>query len=104
MASNPIDVVIPLLQRMYGLRGSLGTDITYSDAETYNILVLNTLVDAVIIRMMQKIHPTIVTDAALMAEFDAALNLSAGQTWDTVTKRIAMLGSDPATNQWLPRP
>lgn len=101
MATNPYDVLLPLMQRMHGLAPQLGTDIAQVDKQTYDVLTLLTLTSAVTLRILQKLNPAVVTDAALMAEFDNALNLTAGQSWDQVTKRIALLGSDPNTNQWL---
>lgn len=101
MATNPYDVLVPLLQRMHGLSPQLGTDIAQVDEQTYDVLTLLALTSAVTLRIVQKLHPTVVTDAALMTEFDNALNLTAGQSWDQVTKRIAMLGTDPQNNPYL---
>lgn len=101
MATNPYDVLVPLLQRMHGLAPSLGTDIAQVDEQTYDVVTLLALTSSVILRILQKLHPTVVTDAALMAEFDNALTLTAGQSWDQVLKRIALLGTDPANNPYL---
>lgn len=101
MATNPYDVMIPLLQRMHGLAGQLGTDVAWVNKEAYDLLVLNTMVSSVILRIIQKIHPTVATDAALLAEFDHALDLLAGQDWNNVTQRIALLGNDPNVNPWM---
>lgn len=101
MASNPIDFVIPLLQRMHSLAPVLGTDIAWVDKQPYDILVLNTLVSATILQIIQQLAPTVATDAAITTAFNNALGLLPGQTWDDVTKRIALLGSDPDTNEWV---
>lgn len=101
MATNPIDFVIPLLERMHALGPQLGTDVASVSKEPYDLVVLNTLVSATILLIIQQLAPTVATDAAISAAFDNALNLSSGQTWDDVTKRIALLGSDPDTNEWV---
>jgi hypothetical protein len=101
MATNPYDFMVPLLQRMHGLAPVLGTDISMVDRQAYDILVLNTLINATTLLIIQKLAPTVATDAAIAAAFDNALNLTAGQSWDQVTKRIALLGSDPAGNEFL---
>lgn len=101
MATNPYDMLVPLMQRMHGLAPQLGTDVAQVDRQAYDILVLNTLVSATILLIIQQLAPTVATDAAIAAQFDNALNLTAGQSWDQITQRIALLGSDPANNQWL---
>jgi hypothetical protein len=101
MATNPYDVLVPLLQRMHGLAPQLGTDLAQIDKQSYDVAVLNVLTSAVILRILQKLNPTVVTDAALMTEFDHALDLLAGQSWETVTKRTALLGTDPSHNPWM---
>jgi hypothetical protein len=102
MATNPYDFMGPILQRMQSLHTALNTDVSGVDQQAYDLLVLNLLATCVTLRIVQKIHPTIATDAAITAEFDNSLNLVAGQSWDTITKRIVLLGNDPQNNPWLP--
>lgn len=101
MATNPIDFVIPLLERMHGLGPALGTDVASVGKEPYDLVVLNTLVSATILLIIQELAPTVATDSAIATAFDNALNLLPGQSWDDVVKRIALLGNDPATNEWM---
>jgi hypothetical protein len=101
VATNPIDFVIPLMERMHGLASALGTDVASVSKEPYDLVVLNTLISATILQIIQQLAPTVATDAAIAAAFDNALNLLPGQSWDDVVKRIALLGDDPDTNEWV---
>lgn len=105
MASNPYDLMAPLLTRYRNVASSIGgEDVAYMDRGQWNTLCVSTLMTATTLHAMQKANPLVVTDAFLTSTFDNALNTGPGQSWDTILNRTFLLGSDPANNPWLPRP
>lgn len=73
--------IVPFLlaaQRSSPVVDTLGTDIAGSSKETYNVNLELLCLIAMILKIMQDLHPTVVTDAALLARLSSALDTGPG--------------------------
>lgn len=80
MATYPAQFVPPMLKAQHSqiIREALGTDIMMTSRELYNInLTLLSLI-AMTLKIIQDLHPTVVTDAALLDRLAHAIDTGPG--------------------------
>lgn len=74
MADRPYQFVGPMLAAQHSTRDDLGTDIMAADRQTYavNLQVLSLV--AMVVKILQDLHPDVVTDAALVDRLVTAID------------------------------
>lgn len=73
MATNSSEFVPPILGGMHAIRDLIGTDIMMVSSELYDITVLNITLHAMTLKILQDLHPDVVTDAALSDRLSASI-------------------------------
>lgn len=66
MADRPYQFVPFLMKYLHGLRYDLGTDVMLADPQTYNVALMQCTLHAMTLKILQDLHPDLVTDAALL--------------------------------------
>ncbi|GAA0528867.1 hypothetical protein GCM10010172_06850 [Paractinoplanes ferrugineus] len=74
MANRPYEFVSALLKAEHAIAPDLGTDVMSSDKQSYNINLLTLSLVAMTLKIVQDLHPDLVTDAALLDRLNTAID------------------------------
>jgi hypothetical protein len=78
VATFSSEFVPPLLKAMHGASGTVGTDPLGSERSRYLQLVEVLVLVAMVLKIIQDLHPTVVTDAVLNQRLAIALDTGPG--------------------------
>lgn len=74
MADRPWQFVPFLMKYMQSLKFDLGTDIFWADKQTYNLALMGATLHAMTLKILQDLHPDVVTDEALLQRLLTAID------------------------------
>lgn len=78
MADMSYQFVGPMLQAMHSIAGEIGTDIMGADTGTYRLAVELLALQAMTLKIIQDLHPDVVTDAVLQQRLNIAVDTGLG--------------------------
>lgn len=74
MADRPYQFVGPILQAMHAIADQVGTDVMWSGRDLYNAVVELICLHAMTLKIIQDLHPTLVTDQVLQQRLNEAID------------------------------
>lgn len=73
MASYSSEFVGPMIKAMHSISPQLGTDIMWANKELYNVVLELLCLHAMTLKILQDLHPSVVTDVALQTRLNNAI-------------------------------